>query len=650
MSKPGSITPIVIVGTGPVGMHMAKKLLEYGPESSIVLYGNEPWEPYNRVQLSTFLSGETNWRSLTELSRLPEDAKIIKRYNTPIVQIDRARCVVIDANGQEQAYSKLVLATGSSPGVPNIPGMDKQGIYTFRDMNDVQKLLARQVSSRKTVIIGGGVLGLEAARAMQRLNTEVTVIEHSPRLMSQQLDDKAGEMLREHLMSLGLKFSLFDGIKSILGEDRVTGIEMNSRRTIKCDTIIVVTGIKPNIQLARDCKLSIGRGIRVNDNMQTRDPDIYAVGECAEHRDRIYGLVAPGLEQAAVAAHSIMIGPANYQGSTVATQLKVVDQNVFSMGITGDEHTSFEYQGLTYEKPSGGIYRKLIMRRGRLVGVIAIGHWQEQSRIQEVITRKGRLWPWELRRFRRGGNLWPDTGDVNSWPAAATVCNCQNVCRGDLSKAIINGCNSIESLAEKTGASTVCGSCKPLLATLVGTHAEPEPLKARKSMLTSTLIAMALVLATLFLLPIPYASSMVPDFNIDILWRDGTLKQITGFTLLGLTLVGLLISMRKRIRKISFGDFAWWRLLHVALGALTLITLFAHTGFRLGENLNLTLMIMFLLLSFAGAISGMVYAVQDKLDAMTARRLRKMVNWSHIILFWPVPVLLSFHVLSVYYF
>lgn len=644
--------PIIVVGSGPVGMHAVRKLLEHDARCAITVFGNEPWEPYNRVQLSAYLYGGLEWSALNETAHLPPGARVLTRYNTPVVDIDREAKRVIDVNGERHAYSSLILATGSSPLIPNIPGIDMPGVFSFRNLDDVQQLLARRTRSRKTVILGGGALGLEAARAMQRLNTEVTVLEHSPRLMNRQLDDAAGEMLREHLVHLGIQVHLFDGVKQVLGDRHVSGVRLNSGREIECDTIVVVTGIKPNVELARDSGLSVGRGIRVNDNMQTRDADIYAVGECAEHRGNIYGLVAPGLEQAAVATQSIMGSKVAYTGSISATRLKVIDRNVFSMGITGDEQTALDYKTHVFQNHAKGLYRKLVLKRGKLVGAIAIGDWPGQARIQESISGKRRLWPWQLLRFRRVGDLWPqgEETQVSAWPAGATVCNCRAVNRGQLTDAMRRGCRSVEDLARATGASTVCGSCKPLLAELAGEDITAVEQNGRRVLLATALLSLLAIAVTVLSTPVPYAVSMIPDWSLDALWRDPLLKQITGFTLLGLSLIALLLSLRKRIKRLELGDFAWWRIVHTLLGVGVLVGLFAHTGFRLGENLNLALMSGFLLLSLSGALSAGVTALDSRLDTLTVKRLRNTANRLHLFIFWPLPALLAFHVLAVYYF
>jgi nitrite reductase (NADH) large subunit len=290
--------PVVIVGAGPVGIKTAQELHRRRTDVPIVIYGDEPSEPYNRVRLSGLLSGELTWQALTRDLALPQTRNVEARLGCAVVSIDRECRTVCDAAGYVQPYSNVVVATGSRPHVPRIPGMSLPGVYTFRDARDVQQLIARRVRTRRTIVLGGGLLGLEAARAMQRFNTHVHVVEHFTRLMMRQLDEAGARLLLEHVQGLGIDVILGDSAVRVLGGDRVSGLALRSGATLECDTIIVATGIQPNIELARAAGLHVGRGIRVNDRMQSSDPLIYAVGECAEHRDRVYGIVAPGLEQA----------------------------------------------------------------------------------------------------------------------------------------------------------------------------------------------------------------------------------------------------------------------------------------------------------------------------------------------------------------
>lgn len=641
--------PVVVVGAGPVGIRVTQELHRRMPGAPILLYGEEPSEPYNRVRLSAFLGGELNWQALTCDLKLPEDSNIEVRFGCAVTAIDReARCVR-DATGAVRSYSRLVLATGSRPHVPDIPGIRLPGVYTFRDISDAHKLLARRVRSRRTAVLGGGLLGLEAARAMQRFNTEVCVIEHYSRLMMRQLDEGAAQHLLRHVTALGIEVVLNDGVRRVLGEGAATGVQLRSERVIACDTVLVATGIRPTIELARGAGLHVGRGIRVDDRMLTSDPHIYAVGECAEHRGRVYGIVAPGFEQAAVVAHSIAGGRANYRGSVVATRLKVLNLPVFSVGtVTEEEMPDFRRE---WRYGEGKTYRKLVTWRGELVGAVAVGACEDVGRLQEAVMRRRRVWPWQLLRFMRSGTLWPEAelGSVATWPATATVCNCTGVTRGAIGTAIAGGCATVESVSARTGASTVCGSCRPLLAQLVGSAAPAEPVRGSKVLLGSAGVALIGAAVTALVLAAPYSSTVQVPWQWDVLWRDGVWKQTSGFTVLGLSAVGLLLSLRKRLRRFTFGEFPLWRVAHAALGASTLIALAIHTGGRLGANLNFVLMISFLGVVALGAVAGGVVALEHRLGAGAAA-LRRSWLWSHIVMSWPIPVLLTFHVLKTYYF
>lgn len=644
--------PIVIVGTGPVGIRVLHALLRQRPQQPAIIYGGEPWQPYNRVRLSSFLAGDIRWDDLVSTQYIQDQPNVLARHNCRIVRIEREAHCVIDEHGTRQPYAKLILATGSRPHIPKIPGHQLQRVYTFRDLKDTQELVARRVQSRCTVVVGGGLLGLEAARAMSRHNTQVIVVDHAMRLMPQQLDEQAAELLKEQVLALGIRILLGSGIRQIEGEDSVTAIHLQDGRRIACDTLIFATGIVPNIELARAAHLSVGRGIRVDDTMQTSDPDIYAVGECAEHRDRVYGIVAPGYEQAEVAAHTLTGKTAHYAGSIAATRLKVIGVPVFSMGPVGDEEHPREFNFYQYANPARQCYRKLVLRRGRLVGVIAVGAWDSEQRVQEAITAGRIVWPWQLRRFMMRGELWPAqaAADVADWPAQAIVCQCMHVTRGQCTQAIRAGCNSIDRLMASTHASTVCGSCRPLLGQLLGARVRLEALRARKSFFV--LAMLTLVLTTIaFVTPgLPYNTSSMDALRWDVLWRDATLKQVTGYSVLGASLIGLAMSMRKRWKKVTWLQFDVWRYAHVALGVFAVLMLIFHTGFRPGNNLNFWLMSLFVGLLFAGGASAVLMSVQHRLDAARAKQLRAKLLWVHLLLFWPVPALLAAHITKTYYF
>src|SRR5512138_135063 len=641
--------PIVIVGCGPVGVRTAGELERRGTRAPIILYGAESEEPYNRVRLSSLLAGEISWASWVNDKILDAGSSVQRRLGCAVTSIDREARTAHDANGLVQPYSHLIIATGSTPHVPNIPNTDLPGVYTFRDLKDVQQLFARSVRSRRTVVLGGGLLGLEAARAMRRFHTQVIVVEHAPRPMPRQLDDEGGQVVATHLRRIGIDIVLGEGVRKIVGDCRVSGVELMSGAFIECDTVVVATGIRPNIDLARKAGLSVSRGIRVDDQMRTSDPSIFAVGECAEHRGHVYGLVAPGYEQAAVVASVLTHGVAHYRGSLAATRLKVVGVPVFSIGRVADDDLTRDAKCSVHRIENR--YCKVAIEKGRLVGAIAIGDAAQVGRLQEAVTHARTIWPWQVWRFRRTGVLWAEqkAQSVRQWPDHVAVCNCMGVSRGALGKAIDSGAKTVTDLAAATGASSVCGSCKPLLAQLCGQREPLAPEKAWRPLLGAT--AVAALLAVLLLLPfsLNYAPSVQSTWSLDFLWRTSFWKQLTGYTTVAFATLALLMSFRKRVKRISFGSFAYWRIVHVALAVIGLAALIAHTGARLGSNLNAMLMGSFVAISITGIAAAGILGLQHKLSGDRVR-WRSQLTWAHILLFWPVPVLLGFHIFKSYYF
>lgn len=646
--------PVVVVGTGPVGVRFVQLLHTRDPAQPIVVYGREPWQPYDRVQLSSFLQGHTDWAALTRGLELPESPLVDVRLHTEVRAIEReARCVR-DAAGRLQPYSTLVLALGSRAHVPDLPGIGQAGVFVFRDLADAQALQARRTRSVHTVVLGGGLLGLEAARAMQRLRTRVTVIEHAPRLMARQLDDVTAAALAQRLRELGIEVLTGRAIKALHGQGRVTGVELRDGESIPCDTVVVATGIVPNIDLARAAQLPVGRGIRVDDRMATADAHVLAIGECAEHRGVVHGLVAPGLEQAGVAVQTTLGGTATYSGTVAPTRLKVAGVPVTAAGqVDAERHVG--PLRLVHHRAEGRVLT-VALSGGRLVGMAAVGELPQTARLQSGVLAHQRLAFWQLWRLRRRGHPWPgsDGDGVAGWPADVRVCQCQGVTRGTLGEAIASGCRDVAALGAATRAGTVCGSCKPLLAELLadagaGAALPPAPWWRGLGLATG---AAALLAALLLTMPgIAYWLSVqsVPAWHR--LWTDPDLKQWTGYGVLGFAAVGLVLSLRKRVRRLeSAGGFDAWRLVHVLLGLVALATLAAHTGARLGARLDMALVLVFLGLAVVGALSAAVTAWQHRLPPRQVLRWRRGADWAHVLLVWPLPVLLGLHVLKAYWF
>lgn len=653
--------PVVIIGNGPVGMRAASELLRADSSISVVIFGEEPHLPYNRVKLSSWLAGDVAWNDLLQPLRRPFGTKYEERVGYRVEHIDTVAHTVTDQTGAVQAYSKLILAVGSRAFVPPIPGIESQGVYTLRNMKDANSLLARRVRSHHTVVVGGGLLGLESARAMQPFNTQVTVVEHADRLMAHQLDEASAELLKDKVESMGMDIVLGDGIQSIVAEPRVTAIRLHSGRTIECDTVIVATGIRANTDLAKIGGFAFGNGIKVNDQMQTSIDDVYAIGECAEHRGEVYGLVAPGLEQASVAVSHITGEKGRYTGSIASSRLKVVGTQVFSMGPMGASSNPRDGRKYVYKNGEGDEYRALLVRHNRLAGAIGMGEWPETVRLQSAISDEKKIYPWNVWRFQRSGQVWPEAqgGTIAAWPASATVCQCMGVSRGRLSEAIGQGANSVDALRETTGASSVCGSCKPLVADLLGSDTKRESTKYATALLFISLLTLAMMSVVAFFPSLTYSTSVEPvnlagltlDRHWDVLWRDGFYKQVSGFTVLGISVLAIVLSLRKRIPGLrDIGQFATWRLIHIALGCLALGILMVHTGFRLGYGLNQFLMIAFLGLILLGSLASAVLAYEHKMSVSLANAVRRQAIWLHIFLFWPVPLLLGWHVFKGYWY
>ncbi|GGA62946.1 nitrite reductase [Neiella marina] len=644
---------VLVIGSGPAGVRFAHEMLKREPNAELTLFGNEPYAPYNRVLLSALLSGDASYHDIQ--TSLPDQEKHVgfRQLVATITHIDPEQKVVTDNQGVRYNYDQLVIATGSRPHIPNIPGVQQAGVYTFRNLKDAEALSARVSRCRHVVVVGGGLLGLEAARGMLKFNTKVTLVQQATRLMNRQLDDTAAQQLRRKVEDLGINVVTESGVRVIHGEEgRVVGVTTRTGEQIDCDTVLLCTGVSPNTRLAIHANLKVARAIVVNDQLQTSNPNIYAIGECSEHQGQVYGLVNPGFEQAAIAADVISGGASAYLGSLEVSRLKVVGEQVCSMGEVAELPSRPFLSELVYRNKSQGIYRKLVIDKGKLIGAIGIGEWPESRRIQEAFKQQRTISKWQQLWFRLGGKLWSesDTDDVKAWPADAMVCQCNGITQGQLVEAVANGADSIGALQATTSAGTVCGSCKPLLSQLIGSNEPAAKEKGWQTLMVMSLIAVLVVFAMSLMPALTVADSVLERGWFEGIWNDKFWKQVTGFTLLGLSVIGLLMSLRKRLGWTKMGDFAYWRLLHGVLGAACAGLLIAHTGFHLGANLNQLLMLNFLAVLVFGASAGAVVAISHQFNPMKSAAIRKFWTWLHTLVTWPLPILLSIHILTVYYF
>jgi nitrite reductase (NADH) large subunit len=477
---------LVLVGNGMAGMRAVEELLKLAPDLyEITVFGSEPHGNYNRILLSPVLAAEKTVADI--MLNTPEwyaENGIALHAGDEVVRIDRARRRVIAKSGVEAPYDRLILATGSRPIVLPVPGNDLPGVVAYRDLADVDRMIAASRSSRRAVVIGGGLLGLEAAYGLQKRGMHVTVVHLHATLMERQLDAPAGELLRRSLEQRGLEFAMPAQTAAIVGNGRVRAVRLADGTELPADLVVMAVGIRPNVELAKASGIACARGVLVDDTMQTFDPCIYAVGECVQHRGACYGLVAPLFEQAKVVAnHLAEFGIARYSGSQTSTKLKVTGIDLFSAGdFAGGPDT----EQLVLTDAARGVYKKLVVKDNRIKGAVLYGDTVDGA------------WYFQLMRdgtpidaFREnvlfGQAHVGDSGTagadaVTLLADTAEICGCNGVCKGDIVKAITTkGLFTLDEVRAHTKASSSCGSCtglvEQLLANTLGGDYSEAPAK-----------------------------------------------------------------------------------------------------------------------------------------------------------------------------
>ena len=475
---------LVLVGNGMAGVRALEELLKLSPEAyDITVFGAEPYPNYNRIMLSPVLAGEKTIDEIILNSReWYESNGITLHTGDPVVEINRVSRKVVAESGLEVPYDRLLLATGSNPFIIPVPGSDLPGVIGFRDIADVDAMIAAAKTGKKAVVIGGGLLGLEAANGLHLNGMDVTVVHLLDILMERQLDKPAAEMLRQSLEEKGLKFLMEMQTAEVLGEDHVTGLRFANGEEIEADLVVMAVGIRPAMELAQKAGLYCERGVVVDDTMQTYDPRIYAVGECVQHRGQCYGLVAPLFEQAKVAAnHLAKLGIARYEGSVTSTKLKVTGIDLFSAGefneTEGDET-------LILQDLANDVYKKLVVRDNRIKGAVMYGDTMDGTWYFQLL-REGT----DISAFRStilfgqhdlGDAGHGDESRVAALSSDAEICGCNGVTKGDIVDAIqTKGLFTLDDVRAHTKASASCGSCtglvEAILSSTVGEGYEAKP-------------------------------------------------------------------------------------------------------------------------------------------------------------------------------
>jgi len=466
---------LVLVGNGMAGVRTLEELLKLAPDLyEITVFGAEPHPNYNRILLSPVLAGE---QTLDEIVLNPlswyEENGITLHLGRKVTQIDRVRRRVIAEDGTAAEYDRLLLATGSVPFIPPIPGKDLAGVIAYRDIADTQAMIDAASRYRHAVVIGGGLLGLEAANGLMLRGMQVTVVHLADWLMERQLDRTAAELLQRSLEARGLKFRLGASTQALVGgaDGRVMAVQFKGGEEIPADLVVMAAGIRPNVALAESTGIHCNRGIVVSDTLQTvTDPRIYALGECAAHRGIAYGLVAPLFEQGKVCAtHLAQFGIGRYSGSQTSTKLKVTGIDLYSAGeFMGGEGT----EEIVMSDPFAGVYKKLVVKGDQLVGACLYGDTVDGSWYFKLL-REGRKIGDIRDKLMFGESNIGDAGHQGQNKAAAMadadeVCGCNGVTKGAICKAIKDkGLFTLDEVRKHTKASASCGSCTGLVEQLI---------------------------------------------------------------------------------------------------------------------------------------------------------------------------------------
>ena len=466
----GDRQKLVVIGAGMASGRVLEDLFDTAPDAfDVTLINAEPRGNYNRIMLSPVLSGEKSYDEIiTHNAEWYEERGVTCRFGERVGAIDRdAKTVTTDA-GETIPYDVLLLGMGSEPFVIPVPGHDLPGVCTYRDLADVETMLESSAKGGHAVVIGGGLLGLEAAAGLKARGKEVTVLHLMPTLMERQLDQAAGHLLQKAIEDKGISVITHANTQAIRGEGHVTAVALEGGTDIHCDLVVMAVGIRPASALGQFAGLEVGRGVVVGDDMRTSDPAIFAVGECVEHRGQCYGLVAPLYEMAKTAAINIAGGASDYGGSVTSTKLKVTGVDLFS---AGDFSEGDDREEIVFRDATRGIYKRLVLKDDRIVGAVMYGDTQDGSYFFDLLKRdvdvsSDRDTLIFGQSFAGGSPLDPMAA-VAALPDEAEICGCNGVCKSKIIDAIAGGAGTLDAVRATTKASSSCGTCTGLVEQLI---------------------------------------------------------------------------------------------------------------------------------------------------------------------------------------
>ncbi|MBL8649330.1 MAG: NAD(P)/FAD-dependent oxidoreductase [Sphingopyxis sp.] len=462
---------LVVIGNGMAGCRAVEELLARDPSRyRVTIFGAEPRVNYNRIMLSPVLAGEKCFDDIViNGAAWYSDNGIALVAGDPVAAIDRAARTVTTRSGLSETYDRLLIATGSDPFIIPVPGKDLPGVIAFRDMDDVDTMLAAADAGGDAVVIGGGLLGLEAAHGLSLRGMKVTVIHLMPTLMERQLDEAAGWLLKNALEARGQTILTGADTAEIVGDAKVEGVKLKEGTLIPASLVVMAVGIRPSVALARDAGLAVGRGIQVDDHMVTSDPAVLAVGECVEHDGQVYGLVAPLWDMCRSLADGLVEAPTGYRGSVTSTKLKVSGIDVFS---AGDFSGGDGCEDIVLRDASRGVYKRVIVKDDRIVGAVLYGDTADGNWYFDLLKRQEDVS--DLRdllifgqAFAAGGGAADPKAAVAALSDDAEICGCNGVAKGQVVSCIAKGAHSLDAVRGTCKASASCGSCTGLVENLL---------------------------------------------------------------------------------------------------------------------------------------------------------------------------------------
>jgi nitrite reductase (NADH) large subunit len=463
---------LVIIGNGMAPGRLLEHLFEAAPgRFDVTIFNAEPRVNYNRIMLSPVLSGEKSYEEIIihgDGWYIDNGVTLYKGHK--IVAIDRAAKTVTSDKGETVSYDKLVIATGSVPFIIPVPGADLPGVLSYRDLDDVNAMLLAAQSRAKAVVIGGGLLGLEAAAGLNAQGMDVTVLHVMPHLMERQLDGAAGYLLQRALEARGIKVMTKANTKAIIGNGRVEGVELADGTVVPATLVVMAVGIRPNAALAKEAGLTVNRGIVVDAGMRSSDPHIFALGECAEVGGQVYGLVAPLYEMARVAGERLLGGESAFVHVDTPTKLKVTGIDLFSLGDFADGKDREE---IVLRDAAAGIYKRLVLKDNRIIGTVLYGDTADGAWFNDLKKKEADVSPMRetliFGQSYQGGSALVPMAAVAALPDDAEICGCNGVCKGKITGAITGkGLKTLDDVRAQTKASASCGSCTGLVEQLLG--------------------------------------------------------------------------------------------------------------------------------------------------------------------------------------